>query len=132
MSDSDPVRRKPRESGCQEHVVRDGLAGLVEAWEKTVAQVETGYPLGFDDYLNDMDGRQILETALGAAGPSAEGADRVRAADARMKKLVRPVDRCLWGEPMADAEGWTPTENWWYFSLPRHLGPLLREDLGGQ
>jgi hypothetical protein len=132
MDDIDPVRRLLRESGCEDHVVQAGLAGLVEAWEKAVAQVEAGYPLGLDDYLNDMDGRQILVAALDqAGGPAAEAAlaNRVRAADTRMRKVVRQVDECLWGDPVADAEGWTPDENWWYFSLPRAPGPELREDL---
>ena len=134
MNESDPVRQLLRETGCEEHVVKGGLEGLVEAWEKTVAQVEAGYPLGLDDYLNDMDGREILGTALGVAGYSVDHtlADRVRAADERLREQVRPAAECLWGYSVGEAAGWTPVANWWYFSLPRRPGPLLIADLEGE
>lgn len=134
MEELDPVRRILLERGCEDHVVRAGLSGLVEAWEKTAAQVEAGYPLGLDDYLNDMDGRQILESALGAAGVAERGilGERVRAADTRIKARVRQVGECLWGRAVGEAEGWTAAEHWWYFNVPRKPGPLLQQDLDGE
>ena len=50
--------------GCPDDVVEMGLEGLLLEWERAVAQVESGYPLGLDDYLNDLDGRQLLEESL--------------------------------------------------------------------
>jgi hypothetical protein len=96
-----------------------------------VDQVSEGYPHGLDDYLNDLDGRQLLEEALGYASDSRRTRieKRVRAADERMKALVKPSTGCLWGQKVARAEGWTPVENWWYFSVPRQPGPLLEGDL---
>ena len=133
MNDSDEVQRFLLERGCPDEVVVAGLEGLVGEWEQAVNQVEAGYSLGLDDYLNDLDGRQLLEEALVLAPPEDRetARARIRAADTRMKSLVLSTAECLWGEAVAESEGWTPERNWWYFGLPRSPGPLLKEDLEG-
>lgn len=112
-------------------MVEGGLDGLVAAWDRVVSEVENGYALGLDDYLNDLDGRQLAEDALAVAAPEDRMAAqrRLRVTDDRMKAAVRPVERCLWGDGVADGEGWTPERNWWYFSVPRAPAGQLAEDL---
>ena len=59
---ADAVRRFLRARGSPAHVVEEGLEGLVRGWEETVERVAAGYPLDtIEDYLNDLDGRQLLE-----------------------------------------------------------------------
>ena len=131
MDETDAVRGFLRDRGCPDDVVTGGVPGLVADWERAVEQVVAGYPLGLDDYLNDLDGRQLLEEAL-AFAPSGERdgvCGRLRTVDDRMKARVSVADECLWGDAVAEAEGWTAERNWWYFSLPRAPGPLLKEDL---
>lgn len=134
MSGRDPVRRFLEQRGSPEAVVAAGLPGLIADWEGTVAQIEAGYPLGLDDYLNDMDGRQLLAEALAIVPaperPPAEA--RVRHADARARARLRAVRECLWGVRVAASEDWTPEANWWYFAVPMSPGPLLREELGAR
>jgi hypothetical protein len=67
MTEDDSVREFLSDRGCPDEVVTAGLDGLVSEWERAVVQVESGYPLGLDDYLNDLDGRQLLEDALEVA-----------------------------------------------------------------
>ena len=132
MKEKDPVGEFLRKRGCPEHVVRGGLRGLAESWEEVVRSVEEGYSLGLDDYLNDLDGRQLLEEAL-AVAPAQEkktALQRVRRADAKMQTLVRPSGRCLWGDETARQEGWTARKNWWYFSIPVNPGEELLNELG--
>ena len=131
MNEADPVRRFLAERGCPDEVVEAGLEGLVSEWERTVRQVAAGYPLGLDDYLNDLDGRQLIDEALALAPWAADESlmHQLQAADQRMKTLVVSAPECLWGEAVAEAEGWTADHEWWYFSVPRAPGPLLREDL---
>ena len=131
MFQTDPVRRFLLERGCPDELLAAGLAGLVSEWERIVAEVEAGYPLGLDDYLNDLDDRQLLDEALQLADPedSALMSGRIIGADERMRRCTKLVEECLWGERVAEAEGWTPEANWWYFSVPRSPGPQLREDL---
>lgn len=132
MQGKDPVGEFLRKRGCPEHVVRGGLRGLAENWEEVVRSVEEGYSLGLDDYLNDLDGRQLLEEAL-AVAPAQDkktALQRVRRADAKMQTLVRPSGRCLWGDETARQEGWTARKNWWYFSIPVNPGEELLNELG--
>jgi hypothetical protein len=127
MKGKDPVGEFLRKRGCPEHVVMGGLRGLTEKWEDVVRSVEEGYSLGLDDYLNDMDGRQLIEEGLRIApvGDKKTYLKRIRQADAKMQWLVKSASRCLWGDETARQEGWTAEKNWWYFSLPTHSGGEL-------
>ncbi len=127
----DPVRDYLRRSGAPYSVVAQGLRGLVENWERVVGQVVGGYALGLDDYLNDMDGRQLLQNALDLAPDEVREAflPRVREADARVRVALTPAGRCLWGNIVAEDEQWIEEVNWWYFEKPRHPGPRLRQEL---
>jgi len=126
------VTRFLSERGCPDDVVEGGLEGLIAAWKRVADHVADGYSLGLDDYLNDLDGRQLLEEALAHATDEerASAMPRIRRTDERMKSLVVPTLECLWGDKVAEQEGWSPESHWWYFSLPRAPGELLREDLG--
>jgi hypothetical protein len=92
-----------------------GWPALVDAWRETVESIENGYPLTLDDYLNDMDLRQIIEEA----SPLVSAADRQAIAELDQRALarLRSVD-CLWGAREATANGWTAERNWWYFYEP--------------
>lgn len=125
----DPVREFLKRRGSAEHVVRAGLPGLVQSWESVVESVKRGYNLGLDDYLNDMDVRQLLDEAFAVAPPEKPYIERVRRADESMKRLVQPVSRCLWGKRNAAEHGWSAEQNWWYFSAPVNSGSELTDDL---
>jgi len=125
----DPVREFLKQRGSAEHVVRGGLPGLVDNWERVVESVKRGYHLGLDDYLNDMDGRQLLDEALELAKADQAYIERVRRADQSMRRLVKPIARSLWGEENANEHGWSAEKNWWYFAVPIKAGPELADDL---
>ena len=129
---NDPVREYLQEKGCGDHIVSGGFVGLVAHWEKVVAAVSEGYHLGLDDFLNDLDARQLLEEALSVALPDEiqQQLARIQAADAKVKSLLLPADECLWGDEVAEEEGWTREQNWWYFGVPRQAGAALQEELG--
>ena len=127
----DPVRDYLRSKGCPQHVIKGGLERLVDAWEKTVASIVQGYEFGLDDYLNDLDGRQLISEAMAideVAGQLKYG-ERVQRADERMRKVVRLTEKCLWGNAAAKRHGWSADKNWWYFSVPKTAGPELLVDL---
>jgi hypothetical protein len=102
------------ENGYPEHVIRAGRAGLVRKWREFVEQVERGYPLGLEDYRNDLDVRAILAQA------DAEDAE-VFALDERLKKLLINRDRRVWES--------APADPFWDFGYPRNAGPDLLDDL---
>ena len=125
------VRDLLRRRGSPESVVSGGLAGLVESWEKTVSQIEAGYPLGIDDYLNDMDGRQLLEDAWGAANDAQRSRlkSKLRTADDRARAALVAVERCLWGADVGRYHGWNAAKQWWYYMKPKSAGEDLEREL---
>jgi DNA-binding transcriptional regulator YbjK len=131
---TDRVRRFLEARGAPQHVVEGGLTGLLRGWEATVASVAEGYPLDtLDDYLNDLDGRQILDEAL-AIAPRTEAERlraRVAAADARFRALIVPTVRCLWGDRAAAEHGWSADRSWWYWSRPQRTGAELSREIDG-
>ena len=127
---NDPVRAWLAARGCGEHVVAGGLEGLVDTWGRVVGEVARGYPLTLDDYLNDLDARDLLDRAIALASDvQRDGlAERLAAIDQRFRALTKP-SACLWGEEVAADEAWTAEREWWYFAKPKHPGPDLAEDL---
>jgi len=127
------VREFLRARGCPDRVVVEGLHGLVTEWERVAESVHQGYPLDtLDDYLNDMDLRQLIAEALAAVPTPPLGAltARLTAADTRMRSGLVPAGRCLWGEAIAMRRGWSAPHEWWYFMRPAQPGPGLRAELG--
>jgi hypothetical protein len=156
MSDGDPhdsgtpqaggIRAFLRARGCEDRIVIGGLEGLIAEWESIAESVEGGYPLDtLDDYLNDMDLRELIEEALAAVrgrhDPRAEAAGALRAAggaaldvrlasaDARMRSALVAARGCLWGEAIGAKRGWSAAREWWYFMRPARPGPELRAEL---
>lgn len=133
MTQPDPVREYLRQRGASYSVIANGLRGLVDNWERVVAEVEAGYDRPLDDYLNDLDARQLLANALEIAPEEVREAylERIASADGRIRGATKPSARCLWGQIVADEEGWKPERNWWYFLLPTAPGPKLAAELAG-
>ena len=130
MMTRDAVRALLQARGCPATVVQAGLAGLVDAWEAVVRQVEDGYPLTLDDYLNDMDLRDLVAAACDVAMPDELAAVSARLASADTRHRAHTEDApCLWGEDIAEEDGLDPTREWWYFRRPVRPGESLREDL---
>lgn len=131
MATNDPVRDYLEERGCGDHVVKRGLEGLVENWESVVRSVEDGYSLGLDDYLNDLDARQLIEEALIVASTVQlnEFRARIEQTDKVFKSLTEPIEYSLWGNEVAEEEGWTPENNWWYYARPIDADPELLNEI---
>jgi hypothetical protein len=110
----DPVQQFLRENQYPEHLVREGRAGLIRRWREFVEQVERGYPLGLEDYRNDLDIRAIIERA------QAEN-EEIRALDARLKKMLTSRETRVWDSGQGAA--------FWDFGYPNNAAGELLEDL---
>jgi len=115
VPDGDPVRRKLLERGAPQHIVREGGEGLVRRWRGFVEQVEKGYPLGLDDYRNDLD----IRTLIAFTGLDGE----VWAEDGRLRALLAEAaaGRSVWDSDVAGA--------FWVRGYPRDARGELRDDL---
>jgi len=113
MTDAE-IRDYLRDNGYPEHLVRGGRAGLIGRWREFVGQVERGYPLGLEDYRNDLDLRAIIAMA------GAED-DEVRGLDARLRAMLRNPTVRVWESAAADP--------FWDFGYPKNASGDLLEDL---
>ena len=128
--DQDLVHTYLESRGCAPHVVRRGLAGLLDQWNGIVSAVERRRDGSLDEWLNDMDLRDILAGAVAAAAPRERRDSALVLDDADARFHVRTVPcPCLWGEVIAETNSWRHEWQWWYFRRPTEPGPLLREDL---
>lgn len=105
------------------------LTELIGQWTQIAAHMERGYTLTFDDYLNDLDLRRLIDERvreLNAGEPEQAShhlaqhlpehlAEALSAADAVFMNATEPSAENVWGEENALAEGWTPEREWFYY-----------------
>ncbi len=95
---------------------------LLDQWARTVDDVEHGYALTYDDYLNDLD----LRRSLADVALSPEEAERLAALDARFAETTYPSGECVWGVDNEE-EQWDRVTHWYYWRLPKHPGSAFLE-----
>lgn len=113
MNDAE-IQQYLRDNGYPEHLVRDGRGGLLRRWREFVEQVERGYPLGLEDYRNDLDLRAIIAMA------GAEDED-VHALDDRLRAMLTNTGARVWESLAGDP--------FWDFGYPRNASGELLDEL---
>jgi hypothetical protein len=131
MADPDQVREALREKGLPPPVVDAGLDGLLVRYEAFVSAVERGYRRDLEQYLADLEPRQLLLEVYPLARPPlrARVDGRIAEADQRLRAQVVPTRHCIAGAAMAAQSGWNAQASWWYFHRPRNPGSPLQADL---
>jgi hypothetical protein len=102
------------------------LPALIERWQQVVEEVERGYSLTYDDYLNDVDLRQLIARAFRGVAPAAREQfavlrESLHALDMRFMDVTQATQRCVWGDAIAEDEGWSRDSEWWYYREPRDI-----------
>jgi hypothetical protein len=131
LDDEASVRDYLAGRGCKPAAIAGGLAGLVIRWWRAVDHVERGYGFTLDDYLDDVDARHAITGAWPHAAPTAQArhAEAIARLDARFQAATDVISGCIWGEDNAEAGGWNPHAQWYYYRVPRHRGEELEADL---
>jgi hypothetical protein len=130
-SETDEVVRRYLEArGCADFIVETGLTGLVDRWHRIASAIASGYDGALDEYLNDMDIRDILEDALDVAAlpDNHELRQRVLAADGQVRAVTVECGP-IWGSEVAEAESMDRSLQWWYFIRPRDPVGMLRSEM---
>lgn len=102
------------------YVFRQEIAGFritpelhVERWERLVGSVASIYHDAFEEFVNELDGRDILEDAVSVLSPP--GRKTMRSAidpiDERYDRLTQWSDEPLSPVPY-------PRRRWWWFRVP--------------
>lgn len=127
----DAVDRYLAERGVADHVRARGLRGMIDDWGRIAASAER-YDLTLDDWINDLDLRDIIAGALTVASTGEQ--HRVRAVLARADERFRAATvECappLVGVGAGDSvQPINPQDAWWYRRAPAHPGATMRDDL---
>lgn len=97
---------------------------FVERWAEIVSQIESGYVLSYDDYLNDIDLRRIIDerrrlVSDAVASDVMEQLSRSLVdSDDRFRNATVDVQRNIWGKAVEREEGWGPGREWYYYRVP--------------
>jgi hypothetical protein len=129
MRPSDAVANYMRSRGVSGSLIEEGLEGAIDRWD-ALARSAKNYDFTLDDWLNDMDLRDIIEGSMQAADAqeSASLASLLAKADERMKKATVETGS-IWGKANAETGKYDPKTTWWYFRRPRHPGEMMQNDL---
>ena len=102
----------------------------MHGWQRTVGDVVEGFTGLFDEYLNDMDRRRIIDELL----PLADDTERrmvaasLPALDDDFFKATLLTSSCIWGEDVAEKHEYHPGHDWWYYRIPSNLGRVEDPD----
>ncbi len=126
---SDAVAAYMRSRGVSRELIEDGLEGAIDRWD-AIARSASHYDFTLDDWLNDMDLRDIIEGSMQAADQSERDSVKtlLAKADDRMKKATVQTGS-VWGKANAENEKHDPLRAWWYFRRPKHPGEMMQSDL---
>jgi hypothetical protein len=117
----DSARRYLERHEYPAHVIQGGLEGLLSGWERVARSVAKGEVQYQDDYLNDMDGRHVLEKMLPHLDPAqrSEADKRLAEADGLIRGHLIATRGCLWGEENARKHEYSRDRHWWYYHRPK-------------
>ena len=123
------ARKYMQDRGVSSDLVQDGLEGAVARWE-AIAVSAKNYDFTLDDWLNDMDLRDIIAGALAVAGPDEKKAvsERLNKADHKLREATVETGS-IWGSAMSGEMAPDPKKAWWYFRRPMDPGETMQEDL---
>lgn len=108
------------------------LCDLIDQWVAFAADLDSkGYSFDLDNWLNDVDVRELILEALPMFDREEMGdhALKLDKADETFMTATRDFKRCVWGHGTARKERWTPEKNWWYFRTPRRSNAQLEDEL---
>ena len=131
MTDQDPVDQYFADRGVSAGVRSKGLRGIVASWDAIVRNAER-YELTLDDWLNDLDLRDIIAGAMAVASNTtvADLREALERADDTFRAATIELQQSLWGVHGAGgARSHDPVAQWWYFRYPRRPGFSMRRDL---
>ena len=110
----------------------DDLRELIEQWAEFAGDLQrNGYGFDLDNWLNDVDVRELILEALPMFSREEldELALKLDAADQSFLEGTRVFKHCVWGTRTAHKEKWTAKKNWWYFRTPLRSNVELEDDL---
>ena len=104
---------------------------MIDDWARIAASAGR-YDLTLDDWINDLDLRDIIAGALTVASPSEQrevGATLARADERFRAATVECAPPLVGAGEGESAQPPDPQGAWWYRRIPAHPGATMRDDL---
>jgi len=107
------------------------LQELIDQWAEFTTDLAKGYSFDLDNWLNDVDVRELILEALPmfSAEEMGEHALKLDLADKAFVAATHDFKKCVWGKGTAKKEKWTAQKNWWYFRTPLSSNAQLEDEL---
>ena len=126
---NDPVRLYLKSRGVSSELIEGGLEAAIDRWD-VISKTAKTYDFTLDDWLNDMDLRDIIAGALAVAGADEKKSvsERLNKADHRLREATVATGS-IWGSAMSGELAPDSKKAWWYFRRPMDPGETMQEDL---
>ena len=127
---TDAVAQYLATRGVAIHLRNKRLSDIIAQWDG-IARSATRYDLTLDDWLNDVDLRDIIAGALEVASEREQRdvRDALGRADEVFKGATTETKQSMWGYAVAKGDKHDRLRQWWYFRRPVHPGKTMRADL---
>ena len=114
-----------RRRGYSDLVVQGGLEYLVSGWERTVRQIESGYPGIVDEYINNLDRWRIIHGLwpLTSAEQQVRYGPRLEEADKRFEAATESVEESFALGVRKNRDRYPPVVRWLYYRVPKDKVP---------
>ena len=128
---ADPAREYSRRKRFSSLVIYGTFDYLLKGYEVTVKDIVSENYTMFEEYLNDMDGRRILEELIEVAGDSAPYGVREKMwqLDSKIIPFLQPSFNCIRGNKNALKNSYLPQKHWYYFALPKFIATEWKQKI---
>jgi hypothetical protein len=121
----DKVRQYLQSKNYPNHVIEGGLERLLSSWEDVGRRLGEKYEayINYYDFLNDVDGRRILEECLDqlTIAEKMPFIERIGVADSEFKTNTVSSVELIWGRDYESSVKYSPEKNWYYFRRPLNI-----------
>jgi hypothetical protein len=124
----DPVAEYFAKRGVSAGVRRKGLRGIIAEWH-AIAHTAPTYDLTLDDWLNDVDLRDIIAGAFAVAPETVQHDLRKFLDQADDDFRAATIECSSLRGTSKDEDTRDRTRAWWYYRCPARPGETMRRDL---
>lgn len=126
---ADPAREYSRRKRFSPLVIYGTFDYLLKRWEVSVKDITFEKYTMFEEYLNDMSGRRILEELIEVAEDNVllGVKEKMYQLDWEICEFLQPSSICIYGTKNALKYSYLRHKHWYYFALPKFIATEWEE-----